>query len=500
MNNSQLPTEVELAYEVMPCQAMRVAQEPGPTLHPCAYFRQWGTYHSYGYESDQPPAKPGIVQPTQYLGRGPMAPEMLSGCRKAPIMTVGINPNLPGWWPATINSISPLFDTVQLYAHYFRYRETAKLDIPLAQYQLYLAGRTDGPFSSVELDVPVDANGFETIPVELQSVQMYVNYQSLLADMASAMGWNNHNLIVGEDVSYGNMVACPSAKWITQTDPANPTMPPMTAAQQQGIVTECFHHRQYFLRQLFQSLPQVLMVFSQSTTDAFLAEMSGRFSVGNPVVGDTIDDLLNREVRLRYGVDGQGQPLEARVIFSPHITGNPVQFAQARSKVLAQLIAEAKAGGLQYNAATGHLKRPKGGCVFCTMMQIGPCDYESELQPLSQAPSLTPESSVSELMAEKQQQSSLLASFLKKAARGKAKKPPKITGEMQSARIASVAIALAAEAGARRAAEGWQLSGDPLRQKDREPPKPLSRKAGGIRSGQRRGAKKATKMGKPKVH
>jgi hypothetical protein len=472
MSNNQLPTEVELAYEVMPCQAMRVAEEPGPTPHPCAYFRQWGTYHSYGYESEQPPVTPGIVQITQYLGRGPLAPEMLSGCRKAPIMTVGINPNLPGWWPATINSINPLFDTVEQCAHYFRYRETAKLDVPRKQYQQYLGGQTDGPFSGVELNVPVDASGFKTIPVEQQSVQMYLNYQSLLADLASAMGWDNHKLIVGEDVSYGNMVACPSAKWITQSDPADPKMPPMTTAQQKGIVTECFHHRQYFLRQLFQSLPLVLMIFSQSTTDAFLAEMAGRFSAGNPKVGDKLSDLLNREVRLRYGADGQGQPLEARVIFSPHITGDPAQFAQARAKVLAQLVAEAKAGKLQFNPDTGHLRRPKGACVLCTMMQIGPCDYEAELQPLSNAPSLTVESSVPELMAEKQTQTSLLELFLKKPARSGTAKSSTSAGKRQVARAAPAALAMVAAAAVRPALQGWQLSGDPGRQHDREPQAP----------------------------
>jgi hypothetical protein len=411
----------------------------------------------------------GIVQLTQYLGRGPLAPEMLSGCRKAPIMTVGINPNLPGWWPPTINSINPLFDSVAQYAHYFRYRETAKLDIPLQQYQQYLNGQTDGPFSGVELDVPVDANGFRTIPVELQPVQMYLNYQSLLADVATTMGWDNHKLSVGEDVSYGNMVACPSAKWITQVDATDPKMPPMTGDQQKGIVTECFHHRQYFLRQLFQSLPLVLMIFSQSTTDAFLAEMRGRFSAGNPVVGDKLSDLLNREIRLRYGVDGQGQPLEARVIFSPHITGDPAQFAQARSKVLAQLVAEAQAGRLQFNSDTGHLRRPKGGCVFCTMMQVGPCDYEAELRPLSNAPSLTAKSSVPELMAEKQAQSTLLELFVKKPGPDTRAESSLEVGKTLVARAAAPAVAQAAATAVIPAMPGWELSGDPARQRDREP-------------------------------
>src|SRR5258708_35521648 len=139
---------------------------------------------------------------------------------------------------------------------------------------------------------------------------MYLNYQSLLADVASAMDWDTHKLIVGEDVSYGNMVACPSAKWITKPDPSDPKMPPMTAAQQKGIVTECFHHRQYFLRQLFQSLPLVLMIFSQSTTDAFLAEMAGRFSAGNTKGGDKLSDFLNRGVSLRHCVAVQEQPTQ----------------------------------------------------------------------------------------------------------------------------------------------------------------------------------------------
>jgi hypothetical protein len=465
----QLPTEVELAYETMPCQAMRVAEEPGAQLHPCAYFRQWGTYHSYRYESDAPPSTGRIVQTSQYLGRGPLAPEMLSGCRKAPIMTVGINPNLPGWWPATINSVNPLFDTVVQYAHYFRYRETAKLAIPSAQYQQYLQGRTDGPFSGVELNVPTDANGFNSIPLELQPVQMYLSYQSLLADLAKAMGWVNHNLTVGEDVSYGNMVACPSAKWITQAEPTDPSMPPMTIQQQQGIVAECFHHRQYFLRQLFQSLPTVLMIFSQSTTDAFLGEMAGRFSAGNPKVGDTIASLLNRVVRLRFGVHADGQPIEARVIFSPHITGDPAQFAKARAQVLAQLVDEAKAGNIQFNSATGHLSRPRGACVLCPMMGIGQCDYEDELRPLTDVPKLTVDSTPSQLLSEKQKQLSLMREFVDKGAKPASRAALRVLGTVQAARGATAEEKKEVRNRLARSAGAWELSGEPRRQPDRGP-------------------------------
>src|SRR6266404_6564905 len=192
MNDNRLPTEVELVFELMPCNAQRTTygrpdpNHPGVSLHPCGYFQKWGTYHSYDYESAGPPPKPGAVPLPlcQYVGRARLLPEMLSGCRKAPIMAVGINPNLPGWWPASRNSINPLFDDYQQYAHYFRYRQTSKLDIPLQTYKKLGGGPDDTPFSAAELNVPRDAHGFRTIPVEPQATAMYQNYQSLLEDLA----------------------------------------------------------------------------------------------------------------------------------------------------------------------------------------------------------------------------------------------------------------------------------------------------------------------------
>src|SRR5829696_3630410 len=101
---SELPTEVELALEVMPSQAHRRIYEPAETPHPCAYFAEWGVYHSFDYASAGPPPAPGIQQRSVYMGKTFLVPEILSGCRKAPIMSVGINPNLPGYWPKTRNA------------------------------------------------------------------------------------------------------------------------------------------------------------------------------------------------------------------------------------------------------------------------------------------------------------------------------------------------------------------------------------------------------------
>jgi hypothetical protein len=96
-----LPTEVQLALEVMPCQAMRQVYEPGAQPHPCAYFEEWGRYHNYDYATADPPDRPGIEAQLVYAGKTTLVLEILSGCRKAPIMAVGINPNLPGYWPSS---------------------------------------------------------------------------------------------------------------------------------------------------------------------------------------------------------------------------------------------------------------------------------------------------------------------------------------------------------------------------------------------------------------
>jgi len=450
MDQNQLPSEVELVFEVMPCNALRVAQQPGKVPHACSYFRQWGTYHSYDYEVDKAPPQRGIVQATQYIGRAPLLPELLSGCRKAPLMAVGINPNLPGWWPATRNSINPSFDDYRQYAHYFRYRETAKLDIPHDKYEEFRAGADDSPFAGNDLAVPKDAHGLRTIPIELQPMAMYQNYASLLDDLAKAMGWHGHRLSIGEDLSYGNMVACPSAKWINRPNPADPKMPPMSTAQQVGIVAECFHVRRYFLRQLFQSLPSILLIFSQSTTDAFLGEMSSHLTTGNAKPGDHIDDLLQREVRLEYGKVGN-RTLSARVIFSPHITGDPAHFGAARARVLAQLVEEARLGNIAYNSQSGHLHRSIGDCVFCTMLEIGPCDYLSELVSLRSRDKVPEHRTGDQLQEEKTAHVALMERFLG------SDKPPVRVEPLVFTRKPERALE-------EPALSGWTMAGDPDRQ------------------------------------
>lgn len=411
MPGSQIPVEVELAFELMPCQAERVAQTPGPAPHACCYFREWGTYHSFDYQTAGPP-KPGMQTIASYVGRAPLLPEMLSGCRKAPLMAVGINPNLPGWWAALRSSVNPLFDDYRQYAHYFRWRGTSKPELSAADYSTFGGGPGDAPpDGTLQLNVPADADGNHPVHLLWRAQQMYLEYQGLLDGLAQAMGWPGGRLVVGEDLSYGNMVACPSAKWVTGKPTPPDNLPGMTSTQKAGIVSECFHGRKYFLRQLFQSLPSVIVVFSQNTASTFIGELQNRFSKGDPKSTDTIEDLMSREVILHYGDLPDGRPLDARVVFGPHPTGNPAAWAAGKPKLVAQLIEAAKQGRLTYNTATRRLARPLGSCAFCTVLDIGACDYHAELTPLAAPPALTADQ-IAGIGPDKAVQQALMGAFV----------------------------------------------------------------------------------------
>jgi hypothetical protein len=150
------------------------------------------------------------------------------------------------------------------------------------------------------------------------------------------------------------MVACPSAKWVTAKDKQDPSLPVMSRETVTGIVAECFHSRRYFLRQLFQSLPAVLLVLSRATADAFLAAMSHNLSGEIPKVDEDASAWLHKRTFLNYGKLPTGTPLSARVIFAPHATGDPTHFEELRGKIVAALVEEASAKRILLNRKTGH--------------------------------------------------------------------------------------------------------------------------------------------------
>ncbi|GFG52561.1 hypothetical protein CQY20_09260 [Mycolicibacterium agri] len=409
---SRLPIEVELVLEVMPCLSMRQTYDSATEPHPCSYFGEWGFYHSYDYASAGPPEQPRIDLPVVYAGKRQVVPELLSGCRKAPILCVGINPNLPGWTDSTRNAIHPYFDDVLQYAHYFRYRTRDKLNIPLTDYEELLGTDSDGPASPRPLTVPGG-----DIPVEPARVLMYAQYQRLLDGLAQRRQWHPHKLAVGEDIAYANMVACPSARWVVRPSPEDPDMPVMGTARSKGIVRECFYERRYFLRQLVQSLPAVIIVFSQTTAREFIAALSGRFVEGAPEPGERLADLFERTIRIRYGQLSDGTNLDARVIFMPHASARPQEFDAMLTRAIDVLDEEVEGGNLVFRPQSGHLQRGRGMCVFCSnaLYRIGPCDYEQELRPIApgQVGPLAPAPDVRDPLVDKAEQMRLLTDLVR---------------------------------------------------------------------------------------
>ena len=77
--------------------------------------------------------------------------------------------------------------------------------------------------------------------------------------------------------------------------------------------------------------------------------------------------------------------------------------------MLGQLVAAAQGGFLRLNAVSGHLARPRGACLFCPMLEIGQCDYEQELQPVSlQGALMAASATAASVMKEKAVHMSLL--------------------------------------------------------------------------------------------
>jgi hypothetical protein len=124
-------TEVDLAFNVRPCGTCDFFWPHNPAQQP------YGPYPSYDFDSNTPKENEPSHNPPSYLWlkgttRSPSFPdaEIMDGCRKAPIMTIGINPNLTAFLPGNAGAswCYPSFsnangtDSWAKYAYYYRYR------------------------------------------------------------------------------------------------------------------------------------------------------------------------------------------------------------------------------------------------------------------------------------------------------------------------------------------------------------------------------------------
>jgi len=348
---SNLATEVDVVWECMTCRGMRNYYEQDG--HPCKWFHQYGPYHAYDVADEESLKDPQGYLSAHYAGRRYQIPELLSGCRKAPIMSVGLNPNLRAADPRHKDRIYPYLDSVQQYAKHFRYRTNYKYSIEDTCYQQHLDANADDAVFQMG----------EYVDMNKEYVSMYNEYNTILNTFQQRIGIAGSNLELGEDVSYYNFVACHSPRWDMEPD------------EEDGIVQECFHKRAYFRRQLTQSMPKVIILFGKPIMEAFVGFFENDFNQANiPDSNQSFTTILQNNNYIMT-IDTN----RIRVIFSPHPTGARPYYINtgALDHIVEALKEEYNAGNLQYDDAIKHLKRSEGSCQYCSndLFFVGYCPY-----------------------------------------------------------------------------------------------------------------------------
>lgn len=165
------PLEIDLVFNVTACGTCSFFWPPDPAAQP------YGPYPAFDFlDSDTPvapdpdPAAPSFQWLTaQTAAPAFPTPEIMDGCRKAPIMTIGINPNLTAFAPGR-NGTSwcyPNFtdgDIWARYAYYYRYRSVyqERLDLDFVEQYLLAQPRVVAPRPGVVVSAerPTDSPTF----------------------------------------------------------------------------------------------------------------------------------------------------------------------------------------------------------------------------------------------------------------------------------------------------------------------------------------------------
>jgi nucleoside phosphorylase len=171
------PLEVKLPYQVRSCGSCQFFWPEKKTQ------QTYGPYTAYDFDVNAPYAArltPGPVYSPWVLGRTrpPAFPEaeVLDGCWKAPIMTIGINPNLTAFSPGQAGAswCYPSFssdngtDEWAKYAWYYRYRSVCqeRLDLDFVRRFILPEGRILAPAPGhVTVATRLDSNAAWTVKV-----------------------------------------------------------------------------------------------------------------------------------------------------------------------------------------------------------------------------------------------------------------------------------------------------------------------------------------------
>ncbi len=369
------PVEVQLAWEVMTCRALRTTYER--KNHPCQWFNDhYGPYPAYDWIADFPKkslaeGKKRVLKNVMCVGQRFQLPELMSGCRKAPIMTIGINPNLTAYWPGVDGATwcYPYFDDIGQYAHYFRYRSiyherfslefikanvvpgtevVAKADGYISK--MHRSKQTNAIFLTLdyeghedeELDLDGDYEIFfdsaragqpnptafkkgdviaaridlkEGVETEIyqETVGYYNRFRSIFDRFKELVDDElaSVNLCMAEDVCQADMVACASPGWGKFFEDE----------VLKGIERECVARRGWLVMQLLQTRPRVIVFSGKSAFDMFHNLLGDAIEPPVDLSLDTYELLLlcrNQGYYLK--VADAGLSFDSRIVISPHFS------------------------------------------------------------------------------------------------------------------------------------------------------------------------------------
>ncbi len=371
------PLEVQLVGNVTKCRSCTWFWRPPP----------YGPYPSYDFSEDYPEQlrhrtsrqyqNGDTIGVVDGLSRRQaiVNPQILHGCRKAPLMSIGINPNLTGFWPGVDGArwAYPLFSNFRRYAYYYRHRTVHQESLSLDFIRQHVreegalkakkAGRVkglrrsmtdremtvtlayeDGEEESIDqswdpenhfvllydrsfaADVQFQAGetigGFIAVPegapvsVERNVVGYYQRVIPILEQVSAHLRSQGEvpNLEMAEDFCQLDMVACASPGWggSYQID-------------KQEVVRKCVHANAWVIKQLIQSNPKVIIFSGRSAFQMF----NGIFKPFiTPALYDEMDvyGLMKYTARdphylsIRTTIDGLEYNLRARIIISPHFS------------------------------------------------------------------------------------------------------------------------------------------------------------------------------------
>src|SRR6516164_8517438 len=352
------PLEVALVFNVRPCGTCRFFWPEDSAQQP------YGPYSGYDFDSNTPAEKKGGAKDKSFFWlkgttHEPGFPdaEVMDGCRKAPIMTIGINPNLTAFAPGPTGTswCYPLFssangtDSWTKYAYYYRYRSIYQehLDLKFAEGFLLPEGRITAPKPGVIREAPrassdpayelrvqydgepnptaIQVPGGRKAEIYGQAIGYYTQMLPALDSFTAflrAKGHADAALKVGEDVGQLDMVACASPHW-------GPQWLGGVSQSVNTIIANCVHRNAWAMKQLVQTRPAVLFLVGQASWSMFQRSFAHLVQADPPLPAVPEDGpytllrhTTQHDCRLRISMKagGESYDLSTRLVVTPHFS------------------------------------------------------------------------------------------------------------------------------------------------------------------------------------